>query len=188
MDLIAQLLQRIEEHPTQLWEGSRIYKRNAYVKSAGTVDSNLYFVESGTLRVCFVDEHEEHVIRLGYKNSFVAALDSFISDNPSPFSIQTIKECSINTMTKASYQDFISYSAENMALWQQINIGLIYQQLEREIDLLTHSPTERYRRVLTRSPQLFQEIPAKHIASYLKMTPETLSRIKKSEAVRSNKS
>ena len=56
---------------------------------------------------------------------------------------------------------------------------LIYQQMERERDILTSSPLERYKRVLSRSPQLFQEIPNKHIASYLRMTPETLSRLKK---------
>ena len=57
---------------------------------------------------------------------------------------------------------------------------LILQQLEREKDILTSSPIERYKRVLKRSPQLFQEIPNKYIADYLRMTPETLSRIKKS--------
>jgi len=54
------------------------------------------------------------------------------------------------------------------------------QQMERERDLLTSSPMERYLRVKDRSPQLFQEIPNKYIASYLRMTPETLSRLKKS--------
>ncbi len=56
---------------------------------------------------------------------------------------------------------------------------LTLQQLEREIDILTKSPKERYERVLRRSPQLFQEIPNKHIANYLRMSPETLSRLKK---------
>jgi hypothetical protein len=51
------------------------------------------------------------------------------------------------------------------------------QQMEREIDLLTTSPAERIARVRERSPQLFQEVPLKYIASYLRMTPETLSRM-----------
>jgi hypothetical protein len=56
---------------------------------------------------------------------------------------------------------------------------MIIGQLEREVDLLTNDPAERYRRVLNRSPRLFQEVPAKYIANYLRMTPETMSRIKK---------
>ncbi len=51
--------------------------------------------------------------------------------------------------------------------------------MEREQDLLINSPEERYRRVLKRSPQLFQEVPHKYIAAYLRMPPETLSRVKK---------
>lgn len=58
--------------------------------------------------------------------------------------------------------------------------GLLNSMLEREIDLLTSSPFERYNRILERSPQVFQEIPLKYIASYLRMTPETLSRLRKS--------
>jgi hypothetical protein len=52
--------------------------------------------------------------------------------------------------------------------------------MEREIDLLTVSSKERYLRVLNRSPKVFQEIPHGLIASYLRMSPETLSRLKKS--------
>jgi CRP-like cAMP-binding protein len=57
---------------------------------------------------------------------------------------------------------------------------LVLQQMEREQDLLITSPVERYQRVLERSPMLFQEVPHKYIAAYLRMSPETLSRIKKS--------
>ena len=50
----------------------------------------------------------------------------------------------------------------------------------KEIDILTNPPKERYERVLKRNPQLFQEIPNRHIANYLRMSAETLSRLKKS--------
>lgn len=65
-------------------------------------------------------------------------------------------------------------------MWVKILENLVIQQMEREIDILTSSPKERYERVLKRSPQLFQHIPNRHIANYLRMTPETLSRLKKS--------
>jgi CRP-like cAMP-binding protein len=76
--------------------------------------------------------------------------------------------------------NFVESSAENTKIWHIMLGNLIFQQMERERDILTSSPLERYKRVLARSPQLFQEIPNKYIASYLRMTPETLSRIKKS--------
>ena len=58
--------------------------------------------------------------------------------------------------------------------------NLITQQMEREVDLLIESPAERLKRILERSPNLFQHVPLKYIANYLRMTPETLSRIRNS--------
>ncbi|WP_317127531.1 MULTISPECIES: hypothetical protein [Chryseobacterium] len=65
-------------------------------------------------------------------------------------------------------------------MWTIILEDLVLQQVEREKDLLISAPKERYERVLKRSPQLFQQIPDKYIANYLRMSPETLSRLKKS--------
>ena len=71
-------------------------------------------------------------------------------------------------------------SPENKEVWLQLLQEFVHQQIERENDLITFSPQKRFERVFKRSPQLFQEIPQKYIASYLRMTPETLSRILKS--------
>jgi len=76
---------------------------------------------------------------------------------------------------KLAYED-----NESLMQYTQLLENLITQQIEREIDLLTDSPSERLHRVLNRSPDLFQQIPLKYIASYLRMSPETLSRIRNS--------
>ncbi|MNY13906.1 hypothetical protein D3C86_1470610 [compost metagenome] len=80
-------------------------------------------------------------------------------------------------------EDFMQWIYSDIAytqLWARLMEDLVVQQMEREIDLLTTAPKTRYERVLARSPQLFQQIPNKYIASYLRMSPETLSRLKKS--------
>ncbi len=163
-----------------LWHKEITLNRNEYLKVMGSTNTNLYYIQSGSLRIFIEDEYQEHTIRLGYQNNFIAALDSFITNQPSDLYIQAIKKCELQVLTKKAFNQFIQQDTEHLLLWQKMTEYLIYQQLEREIDILTHSPKERYRRVLARSPQLFQEIPSKYIASYLRMTPETLSRIKKS--------
>ncbi len=90
-----------------------------------------------------------------------------------------IKKTVIKVITKKQIDDFLK-TESNRNLWIEILENLVIQQMEREIDILTNSPKERYERVLKRSPQLFQEIPNRHIANYLRMSPETLSRLKKS--------
>ena len=123
---------------------------------------------------------EERNIRFGYSNNIIVSLDSFISEQPSDFIMQAIKKTTLSVASKADFMNFIHSSHEYLVWYQEVLEDLELQQIEREKDLLTNSPKVRYERVLKRSPQLFQEIPNKHIANYLRMTPETLSRLKKS--------
>ncbi len=170
----------IELNTRNLWEKKIELSRNDFLNKQGRIDTNLYFVESGSLRIYLLDNGEEQCIRFGYKGSILAVLDSFFKEKESGLYIQAIKKSGLKSISKKRLMDFVESSAEMMSVWKDILEELVFQQMEREQDLLTFSPLERYRRVLARSPQLFQEIPNRYIASYLRMTPETLSRIKKS--------
>lgn len=178
MNPIQELYERIENE--MLWDKSIVLKRNTYLKAAGTTDTNLYFIISGSVKICLSHESEEHIIRFGYKHNFITALDSFLTEKPSELYIQTIKKTELKCISKNKYMAFIHSKAEHKAIWDKIIEQLIVQQLEREKDILISSPKIRFERVLKRSPQLFQEIPNKYIALYLRMSPETLSRLKKS--------
>ena len=154
-------------------------KRNEFLGQMDVVDYHVYYIESGTVKVCLFIEDKEQIVRFGYKHNYLVHLDSFLTEKSTQFRIQAIKKCKLHRITKTAFQTFLSDSPENAKLWTRILEDLVLQQIDREIDLLTESPAERYNRVLKRSPQLFQEIPNKHIANYLRMTPETLSRLKK---------
>lgn len=139
----------------------------------------MYFVKNGSLRIFIEDENEQHTIRFGYKNSLITALDSFFTNTPTSFYIQAIKKCELKMMSKVKYEEIINSKPEFQIIWKNLLESFVCQQIEREIDLITYSPQKRFERVLQRSPQVFQHIPLKYIASYLRMTPETLSRILK---------
>lgn len=172
------LLETIENN--NLWEKQIEVSRNEYLKVKGSTDTNLYFIEKGSLRIYLIDEYEEHTIRFGYQNSFIVSLDSFITEKPSDYYIQAIKKTKLKIINKTTFKKLINSKMELQNIWTTILEQIVLQQLEREMDILISSPIDRYKRVLKRSPQLFQEIPNKYIADYLRMTPETLSRIKKS--------
>ena len=178
MNLISLLVDKITAN--NLWDKEFVLQRNEFLKEKGTIDTNLYLVVTGSLRIFVVDEFEEHTIRFGYKDNLIASLDSFLNEQPSDFYIQALKKTTIKSISKKKYLSFINSSQEYKEIWLSILEKFVLQQMERERDILTSSPLERYRRVLKRSPKLFQEIPSKYIACYLRMTPETLSRIKKS--------
>lgn len=154
-------------------------ERGDFLKKAGSTDTNIYYIEAGTVYAFIVDGEEERIVRFGYKGNIIVSLDSFLTGSPSEFYIQAIKKCRVKIVTKKSFTRFIEQSETGTTLWIKMLENLVIQQIEREKDLLIQSPRERYERVLKRSPQLFQEVANKYIAAYLRMSPETLSRLKK---------
>ena len=127
-----------------------------------------------------LSEYEEHIIRFGYEGSLITSLSSFLKGTPSEFYIEAIRKTSMKVISKEDLARLVNENSENLRQYTNLLETLISQQIDREIDLLITSPTERLNRVLKRSPNLFQHVPLKYIASYLRMTPETLSRIRNS--------
>lgn len=163
-----------------LFNETIVLNRSDYLSISGMVDANVYFVEEGSLKIFVINDSEEQIIRFGYKNNIVASLDSFLSGKPSDFYIQALKRTTVKVILKTDLISFFNSDSEYLKIWISVLENLVLQHMEREKDLLIVSPKARYERVLKRSPQVFQEIPNKHIANYLRMTPETLSRLKKS--------
>lgn len=160
-----------------IWDRELEFNRWEYIKTAGTVNTNLYFIEEGCTRVYFSEGSDEHCLYFGHKGSLISALDSFLSEKPSSIIIQCINKTKAKVISKTKFHHFIQNNDVASNLWQEVLTELTQWHLEREKDLLIHSPALRYKRVLSRQPDLFQHVPHKYIASYLRMTPETLSRI-----------
>lgn len=165
----------LEKH--QLFEETLVLKRNEFLTVNGSVDTNIYFIKDGSFKIS-VFETEEQIIRFGYQGDFITCLDSFLSEKPTVFSIQAIKKATVLKVKKSSFIALIHADMDNLKIWNSLLQQLILQQLEREMDLLTVSAKERLERIQQRNPRVFQEIPHKLIANYLRMSPETLSRLK----------
>jgi CRP-like cAMP-binding protein len=163
----------------QLWGEEVCLSRNEFLATPGELNTTLYLVCEGALRMFIQDDGAEHIVRFGYKNNLVGVLDCLMTGKPTRLYMQAIKKARLRPVR---YERFDKLVHSTPALTQEYELilkNLVHQQMEREMDLLTASPQERYRRVLARSPQLFTEVAHRHIASYLRMTPETLSRVKK---------
>jgi CRP/FNR family transcriptional regulator, anaerobic regulatory protein len=174
-ELISALLSEDE-----LWEPPITLSRNQFLVTPNDVERHAYFVTDGCLRAFYVSEHEEHTIRFGYINSIITSIPSYYTGESSLFYLQAIRKTTVRPISKKNLEAYIRVESERLEAYILLMQEIIEQQIEREIDLLTSSPLERLARVRKRSPHVFQEVPLKYIASYLRMTPETLSRILKS--------
>jgi CRP-like cAMP-binding protein len=159
---------------------TKSFAKNEVILNAGEVEQHIYFVQSGAVRLFLLTEHEEHTIRLGFKNSLITSLASLITERPSDFYMDAMRKTELIQLEFSVLREHIHQSTEHQQSYTRFLEEQLALQVAREIDLLTDSPLERLDRILKRSPQLFQEVPLKYIASYLRMTPETLSRIRKS--------
>ncbi len=170
---VLQLLEAFALHSKE-----RLVEKNEFLIRQGEVEKYAYLIHDGLVRVFYVSGSEESTIRFGYKNSFINSLSSFFTGEPSQFYAQAVRKTRLSLIHKDSFREIVNKNEASLRGWSQMLEGLVTQQIDREIDLLIPSPSERLQRVLQRSPQLFQEVPLKYIASYLRMTPETLSRIR----------
>ena len=159
---------------------SKVIAKGHFLIKEGETERNFYLIESGAIRVFYLSEFEEQTIRFGYEGSVITSLSSFINETPSEFYIEALRKTQLKVIPKQQLLNLVTQSHDNLRQYTVFLEALITQQIEREIDLLISSPTERLNRVLKRSPNLFQHIPLKYIAAYLRMKPETLSRIRNS--------
>ncbi|HKL03317.1 MAG TPA: Crp/Fnr family transcriptional regulator, partial [Cryomorphaceae bacterium] len=155
-------------------------KRDETLLNAGQKENYIYFVKKGALRVIYSENEREQNVRFGYEGSILTSLPAFFSSAPSLFTIRTIRKSVLDFCPKTIFLQEIEENETLKGSYLLILEELIAQLVERELDLLESSPKERYKRLQERSPTVFQEIPAKHIANYLRMTPEHFSRLQKS--------
>lgn len=157
---------------------TKTYAKGEFLIREGEVEHHLYFICSGAVRAFYLSEFEEHTIRLGYEASVINSLSSFFKGTPSELFIEAIRKTTVKVLSKERLMQLANADLESLTQYAALLELLVTQQIDREIDLLIPSPAERLNRVLSRSPHLFQHIPLKYIASYLRMKPETLSRIR----------
>src|SRR5690606_34083222 len=110
MNPIKELYDRLESQ--NAWNKTILLKRNELLKIAGTADTNLYYILSGSLKIYFISDSEEHIVRFGYQNNFITSLDSFITESPSEFYIQAIKQTQLKSISKPDYLNFINQNAD----------------------------------------------------------------------------
>lgn len=139
---------------------------------------NLYFVSEGICRSFSEKEGNDITTWFSFKNDFITSFTSFFTDDPSYESIEMLSD---GVLYQISHHKFFNPRTPSLELEQMIShFKLVYTlDLEKRLFFLqTLSATERYKQVLEQQPHLIQLIPNKHLASYLGITRETLSRIR----------
>lgn len=160
------------------WSQKKDLKRNDFLARKGETETNLFYIQSGSLRIFYPVKDEEICAGFAYDHNLICSFPSFIRQQPSEYSIQALTSVKAIAIKRADFYALFDEHKSIERSWRLIEEEALVGKIEREIEMLTFTPEERYKRLMDRSPHIFQIIPKKYIASYLRMSPETMSRIK----------
>jgi len=163
-------------------QNSRIvqYSKKQKLLSEGEKSDSIYFLIEGAVRVFYLNqEGVETNTWFLFENELVISVYSFFTSQPSFEYIETLEDCVFIALKKEKldwlYRNFVEFNIIGRRLTE-----LYYVRNEAQANSLRMlSAKERYRQLLNTQPQLLQRVSLGHIASYLGISAETLSRIRK---------
>jgi CRP-like cAMP-binding protein len=155
-------------------------KKTVFLK-INQIENHISFIESGVVRLFIPKENPEKEITFGFsfKDQFVSAYDSFLTQKPSLYQLQTLTETSILSITYKDLQAVYKTTKIGDLIGRLTAERLFLIKSKREQNLLNLSAEERYLKLFKERPELLKIIPLKYISSYIGVTAQALSRIRK---------
>lgn len=186
MEQIRQYFERFTPLSDADWEyfAARLTRESFPKKSlllrAGQTENHLSFIAEGLVRFFIPgDEENDVTFSFSFADDFVSAYDSFLTQQPCTYHVEALTDTVLLRVSHAHLQDIYQNTAAGNIIGRHAGEGLYLTLLRREISLLNESAEERYLKLLTDQPRLIRDIPLKYIASYIGITPQALSRIRK---------
>lgn len=162
----------------QKWTHKKTLKRFEHLSVQGQLEHMIYFINKGTFRTYTTINKIEEVEIFGYPNDFYCSYIAFLNQLPTQNNIQALTKAEVTGIKRDDFYAYILKSQKLERIWRQQTEHLLIQRVERTLLLRTTS-IERVKLLLETNPTIFQLIPHKYIASYLHMSPSTLSRVLK---------
>lgn len=155
-------------------------KRNMVLEVQNKVPKHLYFVNSGYMRLFYVDDMgEEQTTHLCGPNGFITSFSTFIHQTKAPENVACITDCSVLKITYYDAKQLVDKSETFKNFFLLMFEKSLSSATERANDLACLTAEQRYQKMVEQQPQFIQNIPLQHIASYLGIKPQSLSRIRK---------
>jgi CRP-like cAMP-binding protein len=155
-------------------------RKRQYVLNAGDVCQYITFVEKGMLRSFTVDaEGYEHVVQFAIEGWWVSDVGSFVSGKDALYNIEALEDCELLHLNKSGMDELLVKLPVMERFFRLLMQGNIVALQRRVIAYMSLSAEEKYLKLMEVAPDVMQRASQQHIASYLSITPETLSRIRR---------
>lgn len=155
-------------------------RKRQYMLNEGEVCKYNLFVAKGLLRAFGVEENGfEQVVQFAVEGWWISDLNSFFSGDVAVYNIEALEDCELLLLTRQSMDEMLEKLPKMERYFRLLMQNHIVALRQRIIASQRHSAEERYIKLIEGFPTILARVPQQYIASYLGMTPETLSRVRK---------
>lgn len=141
--------------------------------------SYFYFLKKGSIRIYYYKNDKEITEWISLDGNFFLSIVSFFEQKPSSLIIQSIEPCEILSIKYQDLQELLHKNNEIQVLFHKMIVQSLILSQHRMYSIQFHSANERYLELITHQKEIVKRIPLTYIASFLGITLETLSRIRK---------
>ncbi len=185
-DMLRQNIDRRIKTNDDEWEAfrsnleERHFAKKEYLLKSGDVDTNMTYIMKGVTRTFFTDDSlHEHIFQIGFEDWWCGDMMSNITGEPAHYSVQALEECDVLQISVAAFNEVLDKYPHFDRFFRILLQGAYIANQSRTIDTMSKSAEQRYLQLVKKYPQLEMRVAQQHIASYLGITPEALSRIKR---------
>lgn len=160
-------------------------RKKQYLLQEGDVCKYTAFVNKGILRSYTIDEKgNERIIQFALEDWWITDIYSFLTAEPSTFNIDVLEDAEVLLITKAAQEEMVLQVPKMERFLRLLMQNSLIAMQRRLIGSLNYTAEDKYLQLLDSCPTIIQRVPQHLIASYLGITPETLSRIRRQMALR----
>lgn len=157
----------------------KLYKKNAYLIKQGEVSKRMMFILKGVAKASYTDNNGiEHISEFIFENQPVIYMEAFTKNTPSGVNVVSLEDTEVLVASRDHFFEFLQKFPRFEGVLRDMLVEYMSLDLEHTRILRINSSKERYETLLKYRPDIIQRVPLKHIASYLNMALETLSRVR----------
>ncbi len=181
---IKKLFDPYFEAPISVWEDfskkmiHRSFKKNEIIKDVDETEKYIDIIIEGSIGVFLWTDNHARCVDLFYEEDFSCDYMSYLECKPSELFTQALEDTQVFSISRQNIDELYDDNVIGLKIMHAATGSLFVHKQQQQIALLTMTAEERYKYMMEEAPEILQRTASKHIASYLGVTPESLSRIR----------